>query len=151
MPEAGLVDVDGEVGALSGPHGPNLQLHLVVLLHLGFHHDTKILLWVLLPDPGQQGQVDVDSAPGIRPELHLVGLDLGHRGLAGLLVHGDVVDPDQGLRLGGGGGSGQVDAQLGLGGVRVKEERKKNQRKLTFSSSRLESVTLLGSLKYSTE
>ena len=49
------------------------------------------------------------------PQLHLVGLDLGHRGLAGLLVHGDVVDPDQGLRLGGGGGRGQVDAQLGLG------------------------------------
>ena len=60
--------------------------------------------------PCQQGEVDVHSASSVRPQLHLVGLDLGHRGLAGLLVHGDVVDPDQGLRLGGGGGRGQVDA-----------------------------------------
>ena len=116
MSDSALVDVDGEVGALPRPHPADLQLLLVVLVHLSFDDDTEILLWVLLPDPGQQGQVDVDSAPGIRPQLHLVGLDLGHRGLAGLLVHGDVVDPDKGLRLGGGGGSGQVDAQLGLGG-----------------------------------
>ena len=48
---AGLVDVDGEVGPLSGPHGANLQLHLVVLVHLGLHHNTEIFLWVFLPNP----------------------------------------------------------------------------------------------------
>ena len=43
-----------------------------------------------------------------------MGLDLGHRGLPGLLVDGDVVDPDQGLGVRGGGGGWQVDAELGL-------------------------------------
>ena len=51
MPVAGLVDVDGEVGPLSGPHGADLQLHLVVLVHVGLHHNTQILLGVFLPDP----------------------------------------------------------------------------------------------------
>ena len=99
--------------------------------------------------PGQQGQIDVDSAPRIRPQLNLVGLDLRHRGLAGLLVHGHVVHPDQGLRLGGGGGGGQVDAELGLG--QDVNERGEKEESPTFSSSRLESVTLLGRLKYRTE
>ena len=132
MPVAGLVDVDGEVGSLSGPHGANLQLHLVVLVHVGLHDNTEILLWVFLPDPEtdkdvlirvgvigphkprQQGEVDVHPASSVRPQLHLVGLDLGHRGLPGLLVHRDVVHPDQGLRVRGGGGGRQVDAELGL-------------------------------------
>ena len=59
MPVAGLVDVDSEVGALSGPHGANLQLHLVVLVHVGLHHNSEILLWVFLPDPESEKDNDV--------------------------------------------------------------------------------------------
>ena len=114
MPDSALVDVDGEVGALPRPHPADLQLLLVVLVHLSFDDDTEILLWVLLPDPRQDGEVDVYPTPGICPQLDRVGLYLVHGRLARLLVHGHVVHLDDGSRLGHGGRRGQMDAQLRL-------------------------------------
>ena len=93
------MNVDGEVGTLSGPHPSDLQLLLVALVHLGLHHDPEVLLGVLLPNPGKEGQVDVHSPSSVRPQLDAVSLDLVDVGLARHLVHEDVVDLDDGPLL----------------------------------------------------
>ena len=95
------------------------------------------------------GEVDLDSAPGVRPQLHLVLLGGGERGLAALVL-GEVVHADDRPARGLGRRRRQVDVQQRLRDVGYKYFLGFKIIFLTFTRSRLEAITFSLSLKYST-
>ena len=91
----------------------NVQLFDVVVLDLHLDDDPQVLHGVLHPLPGQVGQVDLHPSPGVRPQLDFVLLGRKDGRLAGL-VHGNVLDVDDGSGLRLGRGLGKMNVEDGL-------------------------------------